>query len=116
MHRAAFQGMDRVIEELLKSGVDVNAQDVEGRTPLMEACNAFKFDVIKQLVEAGADVNLQDARGCSALMRAAYGGYVDLVNYLLNHGADKEAVDNEGNKAIHYVREHCLAELKPILK
>ena len=49
-------------------------------------------------------------------MRAAYGGYVDLVNYLLEAGADKELEDKDGNKAIHYVREHCLAELKPILK
>ena len=24
--------------------------------------------------------------------------------------------DKEGNKAVHYVREHCLAQLKPILK
>ena len=67
-------------------------------------------------VEAGAEVNTQDNRGCTALMRAAYGGYVDLVNYLLEHGADKELEDKDGNKAIHYVREHCLAELKPILK
>ena len=82
----------------------------------MEACLAFKFDVIRQLVEAGADVNMQDKRGCTALMRAAYGGYTELVNYLLEHGADKEMTDQDGNKAIHYVREHCLAELKPILK
>ena len=49
-------------------------------------------------------------------MRAAYGGYVSLVEELLAAGADKEMVDKEGNKAIHYVREHCLAQLKPILK
>ena len=39
-----------------------------------------------------------------------------MVDYLLEVGADKELEDNEGNKAIHYVREHNLAELKPILK
>jgi hypothetical protein len=35
---------------------------------------------------------------------------------LLNQGADKEIVDNEGNKAIHYVREHSFTDLKPYLK
>ena len=49
-------------------------------------------------------------------MRAAYGGYASLVEELLANGADKDMTDKEGNKAIHYVREHCLAQLKPILK
>ena len=68
------------------------------------------------LLERGADVNLFDNNGCTALMRAAYGGYASLVEELIAYGADKEMVDKEGNKAIHYVREHCLDQLKPILK
>ena len=50
------------------------------------------------------------------LMRAAYGGYVSLVEDLLANGADKDLIDKEGHKAVHYVREDCLAQLKPILK
>lgn len=87
-----------------------------GRSALMEACVAFKFDVIKSLVHAHADVNAQDANGCTALMRASYSGYLELVNFLLENGADKEILDNNGQKAVHYVREHNLDELKPILK
>ena len=49
-------------------------------------------------------------------MRASYGGYTDLVLYLLNKGADKEIVDNHGNKAVHYLRTECLAELQDVLK
>ena len=82
----------------------------------MEACVAFKKGVIRILLERGADVNLFDNNGCTALMRAAYGGYASLVEELLANGADKDMTDKEGNKAIHYVREHCLAQLKPILK
>ncbi|MEE0775180.1 MAG: ankyrin repeat domain-containing protein, partial [Merdibacter sp.] len=87
-----------------------------GRTALMEACVAFKKGVIRILLERGADVNLFDNNGCTALMRAAYGGYASLVEELLANGADKDMTDKEGNKAVHYVREHCLAQLKPILK
>jgi ankyrin repeat protein len=49
-------------------------------------------------------------------MRASYSGYLDLVKFLLESGADKEITDTEGNKAIHYVREHSFADLKPLLK
>ena len=87
-----------------------------GRTVLMEACLAFRFDVIKLLVDKKVDINEQDNNGCTALMRAAYSGYAELVQYLLEHGADKELIDLEGNKAIHYVRTDCLTELKPLLK
>lgn len=114
--RAAFLGQDRCCELLLDHGADINAQDEVGRTALMEACVAFKKDTIRLLISRGADVNAFDNNGCTALMRAAYGGYVSLVEELLAAGADKEMVDKEGNKAIHYVREHCLAQLKPILK
>lgn len=114
--RAAFLGHDRCVAVLLDAGADINAQDEVGRTALMEACVAFKKDVIRHLIERGADVNLCDNNGCTALMRAAYGGYVSLVEDLLANGADKELIDKEGNKAIHYVREDCLAQLKPILK
>ena len=82
----------------------------------MEASIAFKFDIVKSLISAGADVNAKDERGTTALMRASYSGYTQLVNYLLENGADKELLDHEGNKAVHYVREHNLTELKPILK
>ena len=90
--------------------------DVYKRQALMEACVAFKKDTINLLLKRGADVNLGDNNGTTALMRAAYGGYASLVEDLLGHGADKDLVDKEGNKAIHYVRSECLAQLKPILK
>ncbi len=68
------------------------------------------------LLERGADVNLFDNNGCTALMRAAYGGYASLVEELIAYGADKEMVDKEGNKAIHYVREHCLGSAEADLE
>ena len=82
----------------------------------MEAVNAYKLDVIRFLIDSGANINAVDGKGCTALMRAAYSGFPELVNYLLEHGADKEILDYNGNKAIHYVRKECLADLKDILK
>ena len=49
-------------------------------------------------------------------MRAAYGGYPSLVEKLLSYGADKDMEDKQGNVALDYVREHCRAQLEPILR
>lgn len=114
--RAALLGQDRCVQTLLDAGADINAQDEAGRSALMEACIAFKRDTIALLLERNADVNLFDNNGCTALMRAAYGGYPSLVEKLLAFGADKDMEDKQGNVALDYVREHCRAQLEPILK
>ena len=114
--RASLLGEEEVVEYLVGKGANLDAQDEQGRTALMEAVNAYKLDVIRFLIDSGANVNAVDGRGCTALMRAAYSGFPELVNYLLEHGADKEILDYNGNKAIHYVRKECLADLKDILK
>ena len=49
-------------------------------------------------------------------MRAAFGGYASLVEKLIAYGADVDMVDKQGNRALDYVREHCRAQLEPILK
>ena len=54
--------------------------------------------------------------GVTALMRAAYGGYPSLVEKLLAYGADKDMTDKQGRVALDYVREHCRAQLEPILR
>ena len=87
-----------------------------GRSALMEACIAFKRDTIALLLERNADVNLFDNNGCTSLMRAAFGGYASLVEKLIAYGADVDMVDKQGNRALDYVREHCRAQLEPILK
>ena len=114
--RAALLGQDRCVQVLLDAGADINAQDEVGRTALMEACIAFKRDTISILLERNANVNLFDNNGCTALMRAAYGGYPSLVEKLLSYGADKDMQDKQGNTALDYVREHCRAQLEPILR
>ena len=57
-----------------------------------------------------------DNNGVTALMRAAYGGYPSLVEKLLAYGADKDMTDKQGRVALDYVREHCRAQLEPILR
>jgi ankyrin repeat protein len=41
LHFAAKERLTKVVEELLKKGVDMNARDIEGWMPLHEVCTAF---------------------------------------------------------------------------
>ncbi len=67
---------------LLDHGADVNAADVDGRTPLMYAANndRLPLDSIKLLVDRGADL-----KGALALARLH--GNSPIVDYLLAKGA-----------------------------
>ena len=81
-----------------------------------DACANGDFPMVCSQIKAGADVNYQNGDGRTALMRAAYGGYPSLVEKLLAYGADKDMTDKQGRVALDYVREHCRAQLEPILR
>src|SRR5690606_35991097 len=50
-------------------GVDINAQDVHGRTALHYACMREKPEAVQQLLGAGADDTIFDDDGLTALHR-----------------------------------------------
>jgi ankyrin repeat protein len=56
---AAFSGNTKVVSNLLKVGVDVNASD-SGMNALVRASIAGKADIVKLLLSHKADVNLAD--------------------------------------------------------
>mmetsp|Transcript_39622 Transcript_39622/g.93084 ORF Transcript_39622/g.93084 Transcript_39622/m.93084 type:complete len:113 (+) Transcript_39622:3-341(+) len=56
---------------LVEAGANVNAADVQGRTPLCRAAFRNHFEVSQMLVEARADVNSVDTHGWTPLHAAA---------------------------------------------
>ena len=68
---AATDGHSDLVELLLRSGADVDAQYQEsgGRTALMRACAGLHFAVVQQLLAAGATMDLTDAQGQTAFDR-----------------------------------------------
>ena len=58
LHKAvAYNKTPAVVTALLKAGAGVNARDVYGNTPLLEAANYNNLSVILALLNAGAEVN-----------------------------------------------------------
>jgi len=66
---ASKRGHLQVVEALLRAvpGLDVNAGDRHGQTPLHFACESDDAEVAMVLVGAGADVGARDGRGRSPL-------------------------------------------------
>ena len=87
--------LTKLASALILEGVDVNAPNVKGRTPLMETSqNQHEhIELVQLLLKYGANVNARTELGDTALMSAAYRGKLETVRVLLDHRADPYAQD-----------------------
>jgi hypothetical protein len=67
---AARRGKKDQVESLLKQGVDVEARDKDGRTPLMLAAQYGRASTVQLLLAKGAKPDARDNRGWNAFMLA----------------------------------------------
>ena len=84
---------------LLRAGVDANAQDVAGYTPLHHAAVGGMDSLVRILLEAKVLVNTINREGRTPLHYAAAYGHAVVAGMLLDAGADPDIEDNVGTKA-----------------
>ena len=76
--------IDRV-RQLLDSGADLNLQNDNGYTALINASlNGHTF-MVELLLSSGADLNLQNINGYTALMTAENHGHPEIARILKHH-------------------------------
>ena len=86
--RASRTGHADTVKSLLNSpGVNVDARDENGSTPLIEAARNGHDDVVEALLIARADAKAKDKQGKTALMYASEGGHTESVRLLKQAGA-----------------------------
>ena len=104
---------EKLFHDYLDIGLDVNAKDAHGKTPLFYA----KLQTAKLLLGAGADLNIKDNRGNTVLSYAVSGADsgLQLLNLLIDVGADIHTTNNEGMTLMHLAAAHFKIENMRIL-
>ncbi len=90
--RAADRGHVEIIQELLKTDIQLDHINRLGWTALLEAIilgdgGSRHTEVVRLLVEAGADANLADGNGITPLAHARQRNYTEIMEILQNAGA-----------------------------
>ena len=92
--KAAGEGNDTLVRQLLALGAPVNVTDEAGATALMIAARNGDLGMIQALLSRGADATVRDAQGRSVFDWAepspATGKYV--VAFLINRGVPRNAL------------------------
>ncbi|KAI3573063.1 hypothetical protein IWW34DRAFT_888169 [Fusarium oxysporum f. sp. albedinis] len=89
---------------LEQPGIDVNAQDISGVSPLHFVSGdrrASKF-MIQRLIEKGARVSIRTNKVETPLHLACQAENMDALGVLLTSGADPTECDENGANALHY--------------
>jgi ankyrin repeat protein len=82
LHEAVERDDPEAVCALLRSGVDTNAQDDLGRTPLHDAVLLRRLSLLPILLQYGANPKLQDQSGENAFDMAARRDDVDVLSTL----------------------------------
>ncbi len=98
LHFAAgsvIEVQEKLLDYLVMHGSIVDARDVNGTTPLMEAACSNHVEAIYFLVRNGANVDARDHKGFSALHIATTHNHVPALEALIKCGADPSCRDRE---------------------
>ncbi len=116
---AADMGMDTMVKRALDAtDLDINAQEINGTTALMEAAYSGNVSTVELLLQYGADVNIQDDNGDTALSLAIRQGQQSIIT-LLKNAMDGAAIAKvtTAAPAVHAteMQEDELAELEAVV-
>ena len=101
LHAAVKWNAFNTAKNLIALGVDVDAQNLSGKTALSDACRSAKKDMAILLIRSGADINATDATGRTVLMDAISSNNEEMVKLLLSYKANVQVQEMSGRNAYH---------------
>jgi ankyrin repeat protein len=89
----------QTVEYFLQQGLEVDALDNDGRTPLYHAIESKRYDCIKLLLENGADINIEDKRQTRPIEYAYDRDNRTAMKLLLDSGAVADPEHEKNRKS-----------------
>ena len=103
---AAIHSDTSLLKLKIREGVNINASDDSGQTPLHFAVDRKNVECIHLLLEHDADVNAVDNEGISILLTAVMAGNdTSVIKLLLEKGANPDAEDVDGETPRSWIEE-----------
>ncbi len=123
LHQAAMRNRPDIVEWLCARGVNVNAVDSAGETPLTislsqpdtEAAIQNNAETIRILVSYGADINCRTREGKTVLHNAVARKRKDVIDLLLKRGGDINSRDKYGYTPLHWAVSSKSKEMVQLL-
>ncbi|KAJ5902932.1 hypothetical protein N7495_003460 [Penicillium taxi] len=101
LNRASTVGEQEIVEFLIEKGANIEAADVDGKTPLHNASISGFQNIVGFLIEKGANIEAIDKNGETPLHKASTLGKQKVVEFLIENGANIEAADVDGKTSLH---------------
>ena len=115
LFKAVEQKESDQIKKLIQKGINLNAQDSQGRTALMIATYNKDYDAAKILIDAGANVNIQDNMKNNPYLYASAEGYSDILLLTIQAGADTKVTNRYGGTGLIPASEHGYVDVVKML-
>src|SRR5882762_159363 len=91
----------------LENGANLEAEDKDGKTPLVRAAGYGYERIVNLLIEKGANIESKDnVHNQTPLLWAVMGNHMIVTKMLLENGANLVAEENEGYTALVLATSH----------
>ncbi len=77
-------GVPDILGSFIELGADINAKNIDGRSPLIQAVLSGNSDLVRELIEMGADVNTADKYGNTPLIYACLLNNEEVIKSVLS--------------------------------